>query len=196
MQRWLAVFFSTALATTAFAQPDMDEDEMDDEMIEMTRTTGRALLGVDLVLAKVRGDYGDFIGLGIGGDVWAGYEIPVGDVGLIPRFKVGYENLLAKDGNSGGLLTVYPGFLVSYHAGNVTPWFGIGLGVASIKDDDKILTAGESRQNKFGFEIGAGLTYSVSPSTSVGAFLNYDIVATEGESMGIVMFGLGPVFAF
>ena len=197
MRTLLVALLGTSVGTGAWAQDTSEEEgapeaEGDEGMIEMTKDSGGVLVGVDLAFGKVTGTPGNHIGVGIGGDVWSGYEIAVGTVGLIPRLKIGYENFLEKDKNGGSLITVYPGFLVAVHVGNVAPWAGIGLGLGSL-DQDKLQV---KRENKFGFEFGFGVNYQISDATAVGGFFAYDAIFTPGQSVKVVFLGAGTQFKF
>jgi len=198
MKTWLTTMLGATLASGALAQNAGDEegaveDEGDDEMIEMGKDEGGILLGLDFVFTKVLGDAGDFLGPGLGGDIWGGYRIEVGNVGIIPRLEFGYEKFLKKQDNGGSLITVFPGLLVDYRAGSVSPWLGFGLGMGSFWQDQN---GALGRANEFGLEFSAGVNYHVSDTTAVGAFLAYDIVFTPANSTKFLMLGAGPLFNF
>jgi opacity protein-like surface antigen len=202
MTTWLRALLGTAVATSVLAQeaPGQQKEgpaneEGDEGMVEMQKSSGGVLLGLDFVLADVTGNPGDTVGIGLGGEGWAGYEIAIGEVGIVPRLKIGYEKFLQKTTqgipDSAGLTTVFPGAYVTYHVGAWAPWFGLGLGMGSWSTE----TGG--RESKFAFELGAGVNYKFSDAAFVGAFLGYDIVTMSGgESIKIFMLGVGPQFVF
>lgn len=199
MKIWLTALLQ-ALTTGALAQDPpgneeaaVDEEGDDEEMIEMGKDEGGMLLGLDFVFTKVRGDAGDAFGPGLGGDLWGGYRIGVGDVGIIPRVEFTYEKFLKKEGKGGSLITVLPGLLVDYRAGNVSPWLGFGLGLGSLWHD---ANGDLGRANEFTLEFSAGVNYHVTEMTAVGAFLAYDIEFTAANSTKFLMLGAGPLFNF
>ena len=199
MKTWLISLLGATLGSGAFAQetPGEKEGEVEDEGDEMlddaTSDEGGMLLGLDFVFTKVTGDAGDFIGLGLGGDVWGGYRIEAGDVGIIPRLRFGYEKFLKKHDIGGSLISVMPGLIVDYRAGNVSPWLAFGLGMGSFGQDQN---GNLGRQNEFALEFGGGAYYHVSETTAVGAYLSYEVVFTPQNSSKFLMLGAGPLFNF
>jgi hypothetical protein len=187
------------LASGAFAQgtPADEEGDVEDEGDEMlddaSSDEGGMLLGVEFVFAKALGDAGDVIGLGLGGNVWGGYRIESGQVGIVPRLEFGYEKFLKKHDNGGSLITVMPGLVVDYRAGSVSPWLSFGLGMGSFYQD---VNGALGRENKFALEFGGGVNYHVSETTAVAAYMAYDVVFTPQNSTKFFLLGAGPLFNF
>jgi len=200
MKNTLIALLSACIGSPGLAQETpadeegLAEAEGDEGLIESADEPGGALVGVGLAFAKATGDLGDDIGLGIGGDVWGGYEIRTGSVGLIPRLKVGYENFLEKNGDGASMITVYPGFLVAVHVGKVVPWTGLGLGLGSLATDFR--GGGTDRNNEFGIEWSVGLNYELGDIAAVGGFFAYDAIFTPAHASKVILLGASTQFRF
>lgn len=112
--------------------------------------------------------------------------------------NVQYDNgFTANNEISMHLLRVNPAVRYTFTKGVGTQFFGqAGAGLYSVtaKIDDSVVGTASDSESKFGFNLGAGVDFPVSPKSRMNVTGLYHNVATDGSSLNYLQFRAG--FAF
>jgi hypothetical protein len=125
---------------------------------------------------------------GYGGDLWAGYELVHGNLGVTPFASVGFDNFTGSGG--GQLLLAMPSVKVGYHFGSWIPagMFGVGFartwegtgGGRSATQSYLALSIGAELVHQIVsvFAIGIAVHYTPLVDPSVNSFIDFGVSAT------------------
>jgi opacity protein-like surface antigen len=109
--------------------------------------------------------------------------------------SVEYDNgFTANNTASMHLIRVHPTFRYTFTKGIGTQFFGqAGAGLYSVtaKIDDSVLGTASGSDSKFGFNLGAGVDFPVSPKSRMNVTALYHDVATSGQSLNYLQIRAG-----
>jgi opacity protein-like surface antigen len=134
-------------------------------------------------------------GLGVNAAYWRsispqfswGAQIGYDGLGSVTQTVTDPITLLSEDvKTSGSVFRINPAIRYNFSAG-VGPNFyaqaGAGLYSVTAKIEDSVIGNASSSDSKFGFNMGAGIDFPVSPSTRMNVTALYHDVATSGNSL-------------
>lgn len=191
----LSALMLMAVASTAGAVPRKHHDS----------GPNPGTLEVNLGYAKSSEDMGDGEtmggGLAFGAAYWMhpspalswGPEISFDNMGTLQ-----YDNGFTTDNElSMHLIRVHPTVRYTFSKGIGTQFFGqAGAGLYSVtaKIDDSALGTASDSESKFGFNMGAGVDFPVSPKSRMNVTALFHNVSTDGESLNYLQFRAGIGF--
>lgn len=191
----LSALVLMAVASTAGAVPRKHHDS----------GPNPGTLEVNLGYAKSSEDMGDGEtmggGLAFGAAYWMhpspalswGPEISFDNMGTLQ-----YDNGFTTDNElSMHLIRVHPTVRYTFSKGIGTQFFGqAGAGLYSVtaKIDDSALGTASDSESKFGFNMGAGVDFPVSPKSRMNVTALFHNVSTDGESLNYLQFRAGIGF--
>jgi opacity protein-like surface antigen len=152
---------------------------------------GDMWFGVSGGMAQPTGDAGDVLKTGFGGTLFGSY-------GVAKSCAIGLEAGLLQfkgDGNDDLTFTVMPVTVFTTYAFPMSdakqmPYIKAGLGLYNVKAKlDLPLGGYDESDTKFGFNVGAGYDYEMSPKFTLGALASYHMIQTEDESTNLIYFG-------
>lgn len=151
---------------------------------------GDMWFGVSAGMGQPTGDAGDVLKSGFGGTLFGSYGIAKScAVGI----EAGYLQFKGDD-NDDFTFTVMPVTAFTTYTFPMSdpkqkPYVKLGLGMYNGKAelDDPVFGFDES-ETDFGFNVGAGYDFEMSPKFTLGALASYHSIQTEDESTNILYF--------